>query len=328
MEENAVKEKRSCAKEGILCILLSTLMYELSISTFLFAAPLMLFSVKNRKRNALVLFGVEALIVTAIELLQDFRSINDTLSVAVFLFGLIIPMSLLVAGAIWLYSDKHSLAVRVFLSLIPIVALSVAFLIWFAVDRTLFNNLYDYYENVFASGLGELLGKLFTDLDSDVIFSALASAMLSLIIPGFALAVCATSFIYETGVHSRENDWEERVQRFEFPTDFVWFFIISLALLLLSYFISAVPMWFMVVIMNTTGLFTVLYSIQGFSVVYSFFKKRMKNLKSMTLFIVLFIIALVVPGINFIIVFGLPILGLLESFFDLKKLGVKNEDYS
>lgn len=327
MEESAV-EKKSGVKDAIVCLLLSTLMYKLSLSTFLFAAPLMLYKVKHNRNKAALLLGLEALIVLALELLTNWRSFDSNISVAVFVIGLIMPMSLLVAGAIWLYAEKHRLEARIFLSLIPIFAVTAVSLVWFAVDRTLFNNIYDYYENAFAGNLGELLGKLFTDIDSNVLFSALSSAILSLVFPGFTLAVCATSFIYETGLHSREDGWEERVQSFEFPADFVWFFIASLALLLLSYFISAVPLWLMVLIMNTTGLFTVLYAIQGFTVVYSFFRKRMKNLKSMTLFIILFIIALVVPGINFIVVFGLPLLGLLESFFDLKKLGVKNEDYS
>ncbi len=321
MEESAV-DKNSSLKDGFFCVLLSTIMYELSLSTFLFASPLMLYAVKHKRSNALRLFAIEAVIVSAIELIQSRGSLADPVSLAVFLFGLAIPMSLLVAGAIWLYSDKHSVQVRILLSIVPVLGLSVVSLVWFAVDRTLFIDLYDYYENAFASSLGELLGKLFTGIDSDVIFSALSSALLSIVLPGFAVAVCASSFIYETGLHSRENDWEDRVQRFEFPADFVWFLIVSLALLLLSYFISAVPLWFMVIVMNATGLFTVLYSVQGFSVVYSFFRKRMRNLKSMTLFIILFIIALVVPGINFIVVFGLPLLGLLESFFDLKKLGV------
>ncbi len=327
MEESAI-EKKSGVKDAIVCLLLSTLMYKLSLSTFLFASPLMLYKVKHSRKKAMLLIGLEALIVLSLELITNWKAFDSNISVAVFIIGLIMPMSLLVAGATWLYTDKQKLEARIFLSLIPIFAVAVVSLVWFAVDRTLFNSLYEYYENAFAGNLGDLLGKLFTGIDSDVIFSALSSAILSLIFPGFTLAVCATSFIYETGLHSREDDWENRVQRFEFPADFVWFFIASLALLLLSYFVSAVPLWLMVLIMNATGLFTVFYAIQGFTVIYSFFKKRMKNLKSMTLFIILFIIALVVPGINFIVVFGLPLLGLLESFFDLKKLGVKNEDYS
>lgn len=328
MEESAVPEK-SIVKDGLVSLFLSTLMYELNLSTFLFAAPLMIFAIRHKKNRAMVLFGLEALIVIALEVFRHFSALNDSIKLLALVFSLAIPLSLLAAGAIWLYTEKHKLLVRILLSLLPVCVISGLLLVFYAVDVTLFEGLYDYYKNAFASSLGELLGKVLgEDLDYEMLFSLIASCFLSLVLPFLTLAVCATSFIYETGLHSRESDFEDRVAGYEFPTDFVWTFIISLALLLLFHFVSAVPLALMVVIMNLTGLFTVLYSIQGFTVVYARLRRRMMNLKSMTLFIILFIVALVVPGINFIVIFGLPLLGLLESFFDLKKLGVKNEDHS
>ena len=44
--------------------------------------------------------------------------------------------------------------------------------------------------------------------------------------------------------------------------------------------------------------------------------------------IVLAIFGLLIPGINLFTLIGLPILGVLESFFDLKKLGADYEDHS
>ena len=48
----------------------------------------------------------------------------------------------------------------------------------------------------------------------------------------------------------------------------------------------------------------------------------------MTVLIVLVIMSLLIPGINFIILLGVPLLGVLENFFDLKKIGVQDEDHS
>lgn len=327
MEESAVV-KKGVVKDAFIALFLSTLMYELNLSTFLFASPLMIYAIRHGKNRSLVLFLLQAIIVVAIELTTHLGVFSNSISLLALLFSLAIPLMLLASGAIWLYAEKHKLLVRILLSLLPVCVISVAFLIFYAVDVTLFEGLYDYYKNAFASSLGELLGKMLGDIDYEILFSLLASCFLSMVLPFLTVAVCATSFIYETGLHSRESDWEDRVQSYEFPTDFVWTFIVSFALLLIFHFVSAVPLALMVVIMNLTGLFTVLYSIQGFTVVYARLRKRMMNLKSMTLFIVLFITSLVVPGINFIVIFGLPLLGLLESFFDLKKLGVRNEDHS
>ena len=108
----------------------------------------------------------------------------------------------------------------------------------------------------------------------------------------------------------------------------VWGFIVSLAIILLFHFVSA-PIALEVIIINIGLLFGVLYSIQGFAVLFSWLRRSMDRLKSMSLFIVLFIVSTVIPGLNFIVLLGLPLLGLLESFFDLKKIGEKkNEDYS
>ena len=43
---------------------------------------------------------------------------------------------------------------------------------------------------------------------------------------------------------------------------------------------------------------------------------------------VIIIFGLLIPGINLFTLIGLPILGVLESFFDLKKLGADYEDHS
>ena len=45
----------------------------------------------------------------------------------------------------------------------------------------------------------------------------------------------------------------------------------------------------------------------------------MPNLKSTSLFFVLAFIGFIIPGLNIVVLLGVPILGILENFFDLKK---------
>ena len=59
--------------------------------------------------------------------------------------------------------------------------------------------------------------------------------------------------------------------------------------------------------------------VQGFSVLYYNMRKKGRKLKSYTLFLILLAIALFIPGINFIIVLGLPLIGVLETFIELRR---------
>ena len=116
--------------------------------------------------------------------------------------------------------------------------------------------------------------------------------------------------------------------RLEYSPDAVWGFIISWALILLFRFVSA-PLLLVIAVMNAAGVWTVIYAIEGFSVVFARVRRHSPAMRSMTLLILIIAAGTIIPGINFIVLIGLPLLGVLESFFDLKKLGgIDYEDHS
>ena len=141
--------------------------------------------------------------------------------------------------------------------------------------------------------------------------------VVSMIIPVVLCFVCVTCFSYESVLHSRESDWEERVARLELDGRAIWIFLALWLLVLLSRFIS-IPTIAGIALFNVTLSFTVVYAIQGFSVLYYKLCKR-RRFKSYTLFLILLAIALLAPGVNIIVVLGLPLVGVLETFFELRK---------
>ena len=48
-------------------------------------------------------------------------------------------------------------------------------------------------------------------------------------------------------------------------------------------------------------------------------KRVNEGFRSTTLFFILLLVGLFIPGLNLIVLVGVPILGILENFFDLKK---------
>ncbi len=315
--------------DGILMIVFSIVLYNLGISTLLYLAPLLVFSARYGRNRGSILICISLVICFLLEFvhlhLQKESSSTSLIELCLLLF---IPMSLSAAGILWMYAKKLKLVFRLLVSVLPSVVFASIISLVLVVDRALFASLYSTCENAFATMVSPILDTFGFSADISWLFLLFLVSMSSLILPTTLVAVCANCFIYETVLHSRENDWESKVKAIEFSPNMVWFFIFFFVLILLFYFVSA-PLALEVIVINIALLFGVLYSIQGFAVLYSWLSRSMERLKSMSLFLVLFIISSVVPGINFIVLFGLPLLGLLESFFDLKKIGErKNEDYS
>ena len=297
--------KRRAIIEGLVLVVISTLLARVGVAQLIFIAPLLLFAVSHGRKNAILLIVLEFFLLTAINLAMSEGLPSTKEEWALFLIVLYIPLSLSAAGITWLVTSGMGLMKRLFMSLLPPAIFLGAISAFIVTDRALSSLLFEEFRNAFAVMLGPVFGELFPSIDMDVL----------------------SAFIYETAKHSRESEWEEAVMRFSFPSDAVWGFIISWALVLLLRFVS-VPVAVPVIVLNAAGVWTVIYAIQGFSIVYARVRKHSSNVRSMTVLIVLLLLGTVVPGINFIVLFGLPLLGVLGNFFDLKKLGVGNEDHS
>lgn len=323
------KKKGNMLLDGVVLLVLSLILYSLSLSSFFCVAPLMLFSAKYGKTKGSMFIALGFLAISLTSILKIIPLGISSFTFVEIAMMLYIPLSLSAAGIIWLHTKGMKFIKRLFLSILPSVALILIFVVLFVVDRALFDEIVSTYKNAFVDMLKPIFDQIGMAVeDYEFIFTVFMLSFCSLILPSVLTAVCANCFIYETVLHSKEREWEDRVSAIEFNPNYVWAFIIAWGLVLLSFFIS-MPTPVLVVVMNLAISLAVLYSIQGFAVLYTWLRRSMERLKSMTLFIVLFIFATVIPGLNFIILLGLPILGLLESFFDMKKIGErKNEDHS
>lgn len=314
--------------DGIVLLVLSLILYNLSLSSFFCVAPLMLFSARYGKTKGSMFIALGFLAISLTSVLKILPFGFSSITVVEIAMMLYIPMSLSAAGIIWLQTRGRKVSVRLLLSLLPSVAIILLFVVLFLADRALLDTLYTTYMDAFVAMLQPLFEQIGLTIDYEFIFTVFMLSFGSLIMPIVLTTVCANCFIYETVLHSRERDWEDKVVAIEFNPNLVWAFIVAWGLVLLSFFIS-VPTVVLVVVMNIAISFAVVYAIQGFAVLYTWLRRSMERLKSMTLFIILFIFATVIPGLNIVILLGLPIIGLLESFFDMKKIGErKDEDHS
>ena len=303
-------------RDGAVAVVVSFFFFYLGFGEFIFVFPLLLLSTRFKKRVSALAILVEAFIVVFYTYLNR---AEGELSLLLMLFELYIPLSLLAAGMTWLISEGKRIGIRLLLALLPSILFFIILYVFLEQEPALLDSFLILAEDVFEALLGPFinLGAMDGTLVSFIIETILL-VIASLIIPLVLCFVCATCFSFESVLHSRESDWEDRVARLELDGRAIWIFLALWVLVLLFRFIS-VPTIAVVALFNVTLSYTILYAVQGFSVLYYNMRKKGRKLKSYTLFLILLAIALFIPGINFIIVLGLPLIGVLETFIELRR---------
>ena len=184
-------------------------------------------------------------------------------------------------------------------------------------DRALFDAFYNSMKDAFAAVMGNTLSSLGIEADIDFLFLLVGVTVGVFVFPFITATACVSFFYYEVRRHSRETDFEDKIASLELNTNTVWLLILFLALFMLGRFIS-MPLVLSMGFLSLSVTMLLVYSIQGFSVLIAWIKNSGVNLKSSSLFIMLLVISLVMPGLNIVVLFGLPLIGLIENFFDIK----------
>ncbi len=303
-------------RDGAVAVVVSFFFFYLGFGEFIFVFPLLLLSTRFKKRVSALAILVEAFIVVFYTYLNR---AEGELSLLLMLFELYIPLSLLAAGMTWLISEGKRIGIRLLLALLPSILFFIILYVFLEQEPALLDSFLILAEDVFEALLSPFIN--FGAMDGTLVSFIIETILLviaSLIIPLVLCFVCATCFSFESVLHSRESDWEDRVARLELDGRAIWIFLALWVLVLLFRFIS-VPTIAVVALFNVTLSYTILYAVQGFSVLYYNMRKKGRKLKSYTLFLILLAIALFIPGINFIIVLGLPLIGVLETFIELRR---------
>ena len=303
-------------RDGAVAVVVSFFFFYLGFGEFIFVFPLLLLSTRFKKKVSALAILVEAFIVVFYTYLNR---AEGELSLLLMLFELYIPLSLLAAGMTWLISEGKRIGIRLLLALLPSILFFIILYVFLEQEPALLDSFLTLAEDVFEALLSPFIN--FGAMDGTLVSFIIETILLviaSLIIPLVLCFVCATCFSFESVLHSRESDWEDRVARLELDGRAIWIFLALWVLVLLFRFIS-VPTIAVVALFNVTLSYTILYAVQGFSVLYYNMRKKGRKLKSYTLFLILLAIALFIPGINFIIVLGLPLIGVLETFIELRR---------
>ena len=314
MDEGLIKKtSKDVFLKAFISVAFSVMLLLLEFTSLIFTLPLLAFVATSRREDGVKVFLPAALILILRSVYNSWGLENMGLWVSVDLY---VPLSLLVAGYIWTIS-KGKLEKRLFLSLLPALLATILFGLVFFMDRALFDTFYSSMKDAFAVVMESTLATLGIEADVDFLFLMVSTTVGVFAFPSITAAACVSFFFYEGRRHSRETEFDDVVASIELNINLVWVLILSLALLMSSRFIS-MPLVITMAFLSLVITMLLVYSIQGFSVLTAWIKNSGANMKSTTLFIVLLMIGLFMPGLNIVVLFGLPLLGLIENFFNIK----------
>ena len=308
---------------GIVALAASALMLQLPFLTLLFIVPLMLFGARFGENSGVLLIVISIVLSLAADILMylpDGMGFRFT-AAAVFI-SQYIPLSLSAAGIIWMKTrGSRRLIPRLSASILPSVLLAVIAGYFISTDKALFDFVYSAFGDAFAQLAGPLLDAMLPGVEVSALTALFLIAFASLMLPAVLCGVCASCFVYEAALHSREGGWDDMVSAYDYPPDYIWGLIASMAAVLILHLVSA-PLQLEIAVMNIAGIWGIFYAIQGFTVIAYRLRRRNRAVRTTTILSVLILLFFVFPGINIILLLGLPLLGALECFFDLKKKGV------
>jgi len=292
------------------------------LGNFLFTIPLMVLAPKiTDRRFALVPVAAVALLTLIVSLFQARGALSDPAGRLLFGIGLFIPLVLLVASAVWIYLDDRRTMVRYLASCAFGVVVSIGLVIWLSSGSETVAKVDAIMLEAFRALFEQLDGSSNTlsarDLEKvyrlSVMVSGSVLAPLCMGLVGFA------SFMAMSYLGRNDDDFSKRVTSWSIPYDTLWVFLGSWTVVLFLMVLKA-PFLGRALALNVALGSSVLYAVQGMAIVMHFVRRKGLPISGGRLMISLFLIAFLVPGLNILVVFLLPLLGVLETWIVFRKV--------
>ena len=291
------------------------------LGNFLFTIPLMVLAPKfSDRRHALIPVAAVALLTMIVSLFQARGALADPAGRLLLGIGLFIPFVLLVASAVWIYLDDQRTMVRYLASASFGVVASIVLVIWLSsgsetvakVDAIMLES----FNALFALVDGTSSTLSVRDLETVYHLSVMVAG--SVLVPFCMGLVGLASFLAMSYLGRNDENFSKRVTRWSIPYDALWVFLGSWTVVLFLMVFKG-PFLGRALALNVALGSSVFYAVQGMAIVMHFVRRKGLPISGGRLMISLFLIAFLVPGLNILVVFLLPLLGVLETWIVFRK---------
>ncbi|MFA7129653.1 MAG: DUF2232 domain-containing protein [Sphaerochaeta sp.] len=306
-------------RNAAIVIGVSFLLSRVMLGNFLFTIPLMVLAPKfSDRRKALLPVGAVAVLMIAFELVQARSALSDPAGRLLLLIGMFIPVVLLIGSAIWIYLDDQRTLIRylastsfgVVASMLLVVMLSRGSETVLRVDAAMLETFQLMFQQLEGSAEASV------DLQKLYRMSVLVSG--SMLVPTIMGLIGFASFMAMSYNARLDGTFSDRIARWKAPEINLWVFLGAWTVVLLmmilkaSYIVRALAL-------NIALGSSVLFAVQGIAIVLYIVRRKGLAISTGRLLSTIFFIAMVVPGLNVLVVFVLPLLGVTETWIVYRK---------
>ncbi|MGE4453915.1 MAG: DUF2232 domain-containing protein [Sphaerochaeta sp.] len=306
-------------KQGLFLTVVSFVLSRLLVGNLIFTIPLMVLAPKfSNRREALLPVALVSALVVVTELFRAKESLGTPEGRLLLVIGMFIPVVLLTASAVWIaLDDKRTLYRYLAASLFGIVA-SVVVVIWFSRPSEALRRVDSAMFETFRMLLGETTGGTqaspqATSVALESLYRMSVMAIGAMLAPLCMVLVGFTSFMAMSYQARFDGSFNVRVSRWKVPEVTLWVFLGSWALVLLLILLKASYLYRSLALQVALSS-SVLYAVQGMAIVVHFVLRKGIAVNTTRLFSTLFLLAFLIPGVNVLVVFVLPLLGVTETW--------------
>jgi hypothetical protein len=308
-----------------IAIAFSVGLYIFGFTSFFFVLPLLIFFTQSGQRDqTLISLAALLLAVLLYEIVPIRSSLSEQTGVGLLLIGLFMPIVLIGCSMIWVSLSSYRLLVRYIASCSFIAVLMLILGLYFqsnpeiatAIDTATIG-IIDTLIN--DSGLVELESQLLGGASSADLYNLIKEVMMVMILPLSSILFGFSAFMsISTPKYLGDERFDKRVSSWKLPEEMVWVFLLSFIIVLLNIKIDF-NTTVRVLVWNLALFIGVLYAIQGLAILLYKLNAKGHKMGAVKLFMIAALLTILLQGLNIVIVVGLPVFGVTETWVTYRK---------
>ncbi len=333
MQRNVTRDR--LVRDSLLAVVASLILYRLMFTSLLFTVPLLVSASKfENKKAALLPVAVVFLAILCGELFSARNVLGKPVASLILSIGLFIPMVLLVAAAVWIWFCGTRSLVRYLASCAFAVVAGIGLVAWLQSGSETVRNVRDLYASTFKTVFDSFLptnpallaseGAVdaaaetsILGVNADVLFALSMQVVYRSFVPMCMAFIGVSVLLAESMTNYRNIAWQNRVALWRLPEETIWVFLGAWTLVLVSLLVP-LPGVVEALVMNLALSVSLLYLVQGMSIILFLIRKRYPQFTVLRM-LVSVAVALMLPGVNALVILALPLLGALETWIIFRK---------
>ena len=309
--------------EAVSLGLLSGLFFQSALFVFVFLVPIQIVRVRHGQGIGILAGGAALLVVSGFKLYQAARMDLFQSYPALLIADLVVPV-LLIGGLLLIESDLLPLRRRLYRFLVAVGVTGLLGVPFFLHPQTadVLRNLVELHLSA-AGVLAE--GDALMSAQLEVMLERVTAVVRNTFLLGYC-GVLTSNWYMGTILGMRSVGYTEgfpELQRFFLPPQLVWYLIVSLAVALMARLFGTETIGH--IAWNVVSVVAFLYALQGVGILWYLMERG--GMPPMLRLIVPPVLALLLfaPGLNYIVLLGLPGLGVSETWIHYKR-GIQQEE--